>query len=126
MKRRRGDLPNAPYINVGGYSKIQQSNGAVVEANIVQQGDHLSGYCTHHNGQVHSTEVTGTVTGQHVDFYITWDDHTKGHSWGDLQAGFFTGNWEGILKGGTQDVLHPNVQATWEVQDRVFQRLVPA
>jgi hypothetical protein len=119
-------MPGGTYINIAGHLKIVQSNGAVVEADMHQNGNQLSGYCEHHNGQVHSTEVTGTVTGQHVDFTITWDDQTKGHYWGDLQAGFFTDNWQGILKGRSQDLLHPAVQADWEVQDRVFQRLVPA
>ncbi|MFD5437831.1 hypothetical protein ACFWJ4_37485 [Kitasatospora sp. NPDC127067] len=118
-------MPSDPYINIAGHLKIVQSNGAVVEADMSQNGNHLGGYCEHHNGQVHSTEVTGEVTGQHVDFYVTWDDGTKGHYWGDFQPGHFTSNWEGILRGAGQDVWHPWSQATWEVQDRVFRRLVP-
>lgn len=69
---------------------------------------------------------TGWVSGQHVEFDITWSDGHKGHYAGDLQAGHFTGNWQGILKGDTDELCHGRAHATWEVQDRVFQRLVPA
>ncbi|MGW0931499.1 hypothetical protein [Streptomyces sp. NPDC002644] len=114
------------YIDVSGTYQIKQSNGYTVNITMYQQGDRLSGVANHSGGRVRSQEVTGSVSNEHVDFYITWQGGSKGHYWGDLATGFFTSNWDGILKGRSQDVHVPSSSADWEVPDRVFRRLVPA
>lgn len=114
-----------PCINVAGNYQLRQSNGFTVEMTMSQDGDRLSGFCRH-SGGVPSDSISGTVSNEHVDFNIKWSGGSEGHYWGDLQSGFFTGNWDGVLKGRTQDVHHPESQASWEVTNRVFRRLVPA
>ncbi|HWU05138.1 MAG TPA: hypothetical protein VN520_01795 [Streptomyces sp.] len=119
-------MSDDPCIYIGGALKIVQSNGYTVYANFNQNGNQLSGYCEHSGGRVKSSGVEGRVSGQHVDFTITWNNGSKGHYWGDLTQGHFTGSHQGILKGTSQDVNVPTSTASWEVHDRVFDRLVPA
>lgn len=112
----------AVFMHVGGRWRIKQSNGFVVEVSIDQQDDRLTGFCTHSNGGVRSTDARGFVRGDTFDFTITWDNGTKGRYVGRLERGFFTQPHEGILKGNTVDEHNRQSTATWEVPDKVFLR----
>jgi hypothetical protein len=53
----------AVVLQVGGRWQIKQSNGFVVNVSIEQQVDRLTGFCTHSDGRVRSTEATGSRQG---------------------------------------------------------------
>ena len=113
-----------PCIDISGTYDIIQSNGFTVTITMIQHGDQLSGSARY--GNMGSQSVTGWVSNEHVDFNIKWNNNSEGHYWGDLTSGYFTGNWDGILKGRSQDVNVPSSTADWDVRNRVFRRLVPA
>lgn len=115
-------IAGVPSIWVGGSLIMKQGNGYIVECSINQIGQNLTGFCTHSNRRVRSTEAIGSVYGDTFDFTITWNNGTRGRYIGKLESGFFTSSYEGILKGTTYDLNNPNSNATWEVFDRVFQR----
>lgn len=115
----------APVIQVGGEWDIRQSNGFRVHVNIHQEGpddNQLHAFCTHSGGSVRSKDARGSVVGEDFSLTITWDNNTKGEYIGRLEPGFFTGANQGILKGQSRDLDHPESTATWE-SERVFFRL---
>ncbi|BCK73067.1 hypothetical protein Srufu_070200 [Streptomyces libani subsp. rufus] len=118
------------YANISGDYTITQSNSTWVRVHVEQTGRELSGYARFDTpqGEVHSESFSGTVSGEHVDFTIGWSQSSDGvkhtgHYWGDLLE-TFSHNRDGYLKGKGQDTCHPYNTATWQVDDKVFQRLV--
>jgi hypothetical protein len=110
-----------PFLQVGGEWFIRQENGFLVTVNITQHQGRLSAFASHSNGNVQSTEATGSVRGPDFELTITWDNGTKGLYEGKWSHGPFTQPPIGYLKGTTRDLNHPGSHAKWESEGRNFQ-----
>ncbi|WP_405860923.1 hypothetical protein OG361_37675 [Streptomyces sp. NBC_00090] len=111
------------HINISGDYVITQSNATKVNVHMEQDGPRLSGFAKFRN--VTSTNLEGTANGESVDFTINWSDGHTGRYWGRLVEPFSHRDWEGVLRGSSEEQCHGHQRANWEVEDRVFQRLVP-
>jgi hypothetical protein len=114
--------PVGLFIQVAGQSTLRQSNNAVVFLNLQQQSNLLSGSAKHNNNS--STSITGSVTNEHVDFTIHWDNGPVGHYTGDLRPTPFATGRDQPLIGRTVDLTQPNnIGADWQ-SDQLFRKLV--
>jgi hypothetical protein len=111
----------AAFMDVSGQWDIVQNNGFRVPINVTQTNDRLSATASHSNGQVLSTDATGSVTGPTFDMTITWNNGSKGHYTATFTRGHFDSPPNGFLQGDTQDMNHLESTATWFSEGRVFQ-----
>jgi hypothetical protein len=120
---RLSNTPPTPlglFMQVGGQWDLTQSNHKLVSLNLVQRGDQLQGFATHDNSD--SRSLNGSVSNEHIDFTIEWEDGTMGHYTGDLERSPFSTAQQQPLKGVTVDLSHSvDTNVHWK-SNRLFMR----